>query len=117
MEMTGSQHNDGFAADASGIHPSSNHAGGVLAGITTGMPLYGEVGFKPTSSIRKAQKTVDHSGKAAQWAWADNKRHDPCVAIRAVPVVEAMLACVLLDQWLLAQTVQIRDLRHEYANV
>jgi chorismate synthase len=117
VSMTGSQHNDGFVADADGIRPSSNHAGGVLAGITTGMPLYGEVGFKPTSSIRIAQDTVDHSGKAAQWSWAENKRHDPCVAIRAVPVVEAMLACVLLDQWLLAQTVHIKDLQCENADL
>ncbi|WP_316357719.1 chorismate synthase [Candidatus Neptunichlamydia sp. REUL1] len=101
--LKGSEHNDGFTTDASGsIVPTTNHAGGTLGGISTGLPLTFRVAFKPTSSIEKSQKTVDTSGKAQTFQLPAGSRHDPCVTIRAVPIVEAMAACVYADSLLLS---------------
>ena len=82
----------------------ANHAGGVAGGISTGQPLLLRVALKPTSSILTAVETVDRAGEAAEIR--TKGRHDPCVGIRAAPVVEAMVALVLADQKLLdrAQT-------------
>ena len=82
----------------------ANHAGGIAGGISTGQPIVARVALKPTSSILTAVETIDRSGKAAEIA--TRGRHDPCVGIRAAPVVEAMMALVLADQKLLhrAQT-------------
>lgn len=100
--MSGSEHNDQFIAEASAhVQTQTNHAGGVLGGISTGMPLIGKVAFKPTSSIMKSQETLTTSGDRAMFNLPVGSRHDPCVAIRAVPVVEAMLALVLADAILL----------------
>ena len=77
----------------------SNHAGGVAGGISTGQPLVIRVAFKPTSSISKPVQTIDRSGQEMEIA--TRGRHDPCVAIRGAPVVEAMMALVLADQKLL----------------
>jgi chorismate synthase len=76
----------------------SNHAGGVLGGISTGQPLTLRVAFKPTSSILTPRQTVDRDG--AEIDLRTKGRHDPCVALRGVPVVEAMAACVLADAML-----------------
>jgi chorismate synthase len=77
----------------------SNHSGGVAGGISTGQPIVVRAAFKPTSSIRTPVETVGRDGEAAT---AETKgRHDPCVAIRGAPVVEAMLALVLADHVLL----------------
>jgi len=76
----------------------SNHAGGVLGGITTGQPLTARVAFKPTSSILTPRRSVDRDGQEVDLR--TRGRHDPCVALRGVPVVEAMAACVLADAWL-----------------
>jgi len=76
----------------------SNHAGGILGGISTGQPIVARFAVKPTSSIRQPRRTVDRFG--AETEIATKGRHDPCVGIRAVPVGEAMLACVLADQFL-----------------
>lgn len=96
--MRGSDHNDLFTKDESGkISCPTNHAGGTLGGISTGEPLIFRVAFKPTSSIRKPQQTVDSQGNVATLTLPETSRHDPCVAIRAVPVVEAMTALVLAD--------------------
>ncbi len=100
--MVGSDHNDEFQAGDKGPL-ASNHAGGTLGGISTGEPVFGCVAFKPTSSILKAQNTIDRDGKAQKFELAKGSRHDPCVAIRAVPVVEAMLALVLVDCYLMQQ--------------
>lgn len=97
-KMHGSTHNDYFDAVD---HTSTNHAGGTLGGISTGMPIWGRVAFKPTSSIGKVQPTVTLEGEAAEFRQAPGSRHDPCVAIRAVPVVEAMLNLVLADALLM----------------
>jgi chorismate synthase len=76
----------------------SNHAGGILGGISTGQPVVARFAVKPTSSILSPRKTVDRSG--AETEIVTTGRHDPCVGIRAVPVGEAMVACVLADQFL-----------------
>ena len=76
----------------------TNHAGGVAGGISTGQPVTARVAFKPTSSIRTPTDTITPAGEAT--TIATTGRHDPCVGIRGVPVVEAMVACVLADQFL-----------------
>jgi chorismate synthase len=82
-----------------GVRFLSNHAGGVLGGISTGQPIVARVAIKPTSSILTPRKTVTADGRETDVQ--TKGRHDPCVAIRAVPVAEAMMACVLLDQALM----------------
>jgi chorismate synthase len=76
----------------------SNHAGGVLGGISTGQPIVARFAVKPTSSILTPRRTVDRYGRESEIA--TKGRHDPCVGIRAVPVGEAMMACVLADHYL-----------------
>jgi len=76
----------------------SNHAGGILGGISTGQPIVARFAVKPTSSILSPRKTIDRFG--AETEIATKGRHDPCVGIRAVPVGEAMVACVLADAFL-----------------
>ncbi|MGB1388349.1 MAG: chorismate synthase [Paracoccaceae bacterium] len=78
---------------------SSNHAGGILGGISTGQDVVLRFAVKPTSSILKTRQTITKSGSATEII--TKGRHDPCVGIRAVPVGEAMVACVLLDHVLL----------------
>ncbi len=73
----------------------SNHAGGVLGGISSGQPIIARIAVKPTSSILTPRRTIDISGQNAEIS--TRGRHDPCVGIRAAPVAEAMLACVLAD--------------------
>jgi chorismate synthase len=74
----------------------SNHAGGILGGISTGQPIVARFAVKPTSSILAPRRTIDKAGVEAEIV--TKGRHDPCVGIRAVPVGEAMMACVLADQ-------------------
>ncbi len=103
--LTGEENADamrpGPGDDGSGGGPDfdSNHAGGTAGGITTGQDLIARVAFKPTSSIRTPVDTITADGRAT--TIATTGRHDPCVGIRAVPVVEAMMALVLADQMLL----------------
>ncbi len=78
---------------------SSNHAGGILGGISTGQDVVVRFAVKPTSSILKPRQTITRTGQAAEIV--TKGRHDPCVGIRAVPVGEAMMACVILDHLLL----------------
>jgi chorismate synthase len=85
---------------------ASNHAGGILGGISTGQPIVARCVVKPTSSILTPRQTVDRTG--AETEISTRGRHDPCVGIRAVPVGEAMLACVLADH-LLRQRAQNPD--------
>ena len=92
----GSENNDPFRVENGEIVTETNHAGGILGGITIGMPLVLRAAFKPTPSIGKPQKTVSLS--AMEHAELQiHGRHDPCIAHRAVPVVEAVTATVLLD--------------------
>ena len=76
----------------------SNKAGGVLGGISTGQPVTARVAFKPTSSILSLRRSINEAGEEIELR--TKGRHDPCVGIRAVPVVEAMVACVLADAYL-----------------
>ncbi len=94
--MKGSEHNDAYELIDGNPVPKTNNAGGVLGGITTGAPLIFRVGFKPTASISKGQVTLNmKTGK--QEALSIRGRHDPFIALRAVPVVEAAAAVVILD--------------------
>lgn len=105
--MQGSEHNDLFINDSEKIQTRTNNAGGTLGGISTGMPIIGRVAFKPTSSIVKSQPTLTTDGKQASFNLPAGSRHDPCVAIRAVPVVEAMAALVLADALLLNRCAKL----------
>ena len=95
-DLRGSDNNDPFAVQNGVVVTETNHSGGILGGITTGMPVVFRAAFKPTPSIGKPQKSVDLQTMEAATLTVSG-RHDPCVAHRAVPVVEAVAACVLLD--------------------
>ena len=97
--LTGSANADEIAMGPDGPVYNSNHAGGILGGISTGQDVVVRFAVKPTSSILTPRKTITKSGEAAEIV--TKGRHDPCVGIRAVPVGEAMMACVLLDHLLL----------------
>jgi chorismate synthase len=91
ISQRGSVHSDeltpqGFA---------TNHAGGILGGISSGQDIVVNVAFKPTSSIPQQRNSIDKAGQAVMMQTTG--RHDPCVGIRATPIVEAMLALVLMD--------------------
>jgi chorismate synthase len=94
--LHGSENNDPFAMENGQVVTTSNRAGGILGGITTGMPVTLRVGLKPTASIAKPQQTVSLSARENA-ELVIHGRHDPCIAHRAVPVVEAVTATVLLD--------------------
>lgn len=94
--MQGSEHNDPFVMDGEAVATRTNHAGGVLGGITTGMPLVVNIAIKPTASIAQPQDTVDLETKT-NTSLTIHGRHDPCIVPRAVPVVEAVTALTLLD--------------------
>lgn len=106
VSLRGSEHNDLYSCENGNICLQSNRTGGILGGISTGNPIVGRVAFKPTSSIRKVQNTVTVTGEHAVLTLPPNARHDPCVAIRAVPVVEAMLSLVLVDALLMNRCVR-----------
>jgi len=95
---SGEENADEMRAGNDGPAFLSNHAGGVLGGISTGQPLVARVAFKPTSSILTPRQSLDEAGRELDLR--TKGRHDPCVGIRAVPVVEAMTACVLADAFL-----------------
>ncbi|XP_020584917.1 chorismate synthase, chloroplastic [Phalaenopsis equestris] len=102
--MTGSEHNDEFYTDDNGvIRTRTNRSGGIQGGISNGETIYMKVCFKPTSTIAKKQNTVTRNREETEIL--ARGRHDPCVLPRAVPMVEAMAALVLVDQ-LMAQIAQ-----------
>lgn len=95
----GSEHNDEFYTDDSGnVRTRTNHAGGTLGGITTGETIYFRVAFKPVSTISKEQRTVNKQNEEV--TLKASGRHDPCVLPRAVPIVDAMAALVIMDHYL-----------------
>ncbi len=94
--LRGSENNDQYAIKKGKIVMLSNNAGGIIGGISTGMPIIVRVAFKPTSSISKRQKTVDLT-RMVETEIQLTGRHDPCIVPRAVPVVESCLAFVLAD--------------------
>ncbi|RME86637.1 MAG: chorismate synthase, partial [Zetaproteobacteria bacterium] len=87
---------------------ASNHAGGVLGGISTGQTIRVRIALKPTSSIRKPRPTITTEGEPVEII--TKGRHDPCVGIRAVPIAEAMLAIVLADHFLRQQVATIESI-------
>jgi chorismate synthase len=97
--LTGVENADEIRMGADGPEYLSNHAGGILGGISTGQPVVCRFAVKPTSSILTPRQTITEGG--AEVNLITKGRHDPCVGIRAVPVGEAMMACVLLDHLLL----------------
>ena len=97
--LTGEANADEISMGPDGPVFSSNHAGGILGGISTGQDVVVRFAVKPTSSILTPRKTITKTGEATEIV--TKGRHDPCVGIRAVPVGEAMMACVILDHLLL----------------
>lgn len=93
--LTGSEHNDPFEMRDGQVRTRKNHSGGVQGGISNGENIVLRVAFKPTSTIFKSQDTVDKQGQSV--VLEAQGRHDPCVLPRAVPIVEAMVALVLMD--------------------
>lgn len=105
ITMLGSEHNDIFINQDGNIKTKTNNSGGIQGGISNGMPINFNVAFKPVATIVQGQDTVDTMGKDAL---AEGKgRHDPCVVPRAVPIVEAMAALVLVDHFLRNKTIKL----------
>jgi chorismate synthase len=96
--LMGSEHNDAYVPKAGRIGTETNRSGGIQGGISDGEEIFFNVGFKPTATIMKPQKTVDLAGQPTELS--GKGRHDPCVVYRAVPIVEAMAALVLVDHWM-----------------
>ncbi|MEM9072718.1 MAG: chorismate synthase, partial [Myxococcota bacterium] len=94
----GSENNDVFVSSEDGIRTESNRHGGMLGGISTGMPIVLRAAVKPTSSLPREQRTVTKDGEAT--TIRTRGRHDPCLLPRFVPMAEAMVALVLADHWL-----------------
>jgi chorismate synthase len=96
--LKGSKHNDAFVASAGRVRTVTNRSGGVQGGISNGEELIFRTAFKPTATIMQPQQTVDVKGAASELT--GRGRHDPCVVPRAVVIVEAMTALVLVDHWM-----------------
>ena len=94
--LCGSQNNDPYRMDGDAVRPQTNHAGGILGGITTGMPVVWRMAVKPTPSIGRRQQSVDLVARSDA-ELVVHGRHDPCIVPRAVPVAEAACALALLD--------------------
>ena len=94
--MRGSAHNDAYRVEDGRVVTETNRHGGILGGITTGMPIIVRVAIKPTPSIAKTQESVSLSRNENETLTVDG-RHDPCIVPRAVPCVEAVVAMALYD--------------------
>lgn len=99
--MRGSEHNDEFYSKEDRVYTKTNHSGGIQGGISNGMDIYCNVAFKPVATIVQEQDTINDQWQ--QVTTSGKGRHDPCVLPRAVPIVEAMAALVILDNLLLHQ--------------
>lgn len=95
VKMNGSQHNDLFVSEKGMVRTKTNHSGGIQGGISNGEDIYFRVAFKPVATIMQKQNTVNSKGETVEMM--GKGRHDPCVLPRAVPIVEAMAALVLVD--------------------
>lgn len=108
VKMTGLQHNDLFVP-AVADHPNpgtrTNFSGGIQGGISNGMDIYFRVAFKPVATVMRDQESINAAGEPV--TLRGKGRHDPCVAPRAVPIVEAMTALVLADHWLRWKTAKM----------
>jgi chorismate synthase len=105
VTLRGSQHNDEFYNDGGRIRTKTNHSGGVQGGISNGEDIYFNVAFKPVATIMQDQPTIDKDGNEA--IVSGKGRHDPCVVPRAVPIVEAMAALVLVDFLMKSKTSKL----------
>jgi chorismate synthase len=94
--MKGSENNDQFKIENGKVITETNNCGGILGGMSNGMPVTAKIAFKPTSSILKKQKTVDLE-RMKETELKLSGKHDPCIVPRAVPVVESCMAIVLVD--------------------
>jgi len=110
VEQRGSEHRDEMTPTGF----SSNHAGGVLGGISSGQTVIAEIALKPTSSIKKPGQTIDVYGQSQ--TISTHGRHDPCVGIRAVPIAEAMMALTLIDH-VLRQRAQNGGVQHQFPTI
>ena len=99
----GSEQNDAFVAENGTIRTTTNHSGGIQGGISNGEDIYFRVAFKPVATLMQKQSTVDINGNST--TLQAHGRHDPCVLPRAVPIVEAMTAMVILDYIMLRRTL------------
>ena len=97
--LSGEENSDEMRMTSGKLKFKSNNAGGILGGISSGQDIVASFAVKPTSSILTSRETIDKKGKNSNISVKG--RHDPCVGIRAVPIGEAMLACVLLDHYLM----------------
>lgn len=104
VTMRGSEVNDVFQHTGEGIHTLTNHSGGIQGGISNGEDIFFRVAFKPVATILRKQNTIDIHGNNV--SINVNGRHDPCVLPRAVPIVEAMAAMVILDAWMINRAKQ-----------
>lgn len=104
-QLTGKEHNDEFYMDGDRVRTRTNRSGGIQGGITNGEPIFFRIAFKPTATILQSQPTVSADGEDTELA--ARGRHDPCVLPRAVPMVEAMAALVLVDHALRQRINQI----------
>lgn len=105
-QLTGSRHNDVFEKNKEGtLLTTTNHSGGIQGGISNGMDIYFNVGFKPVATIMQPQTSVNNLGEEV--TLSAKGRHDPCVLPRAVPIVEAMAALVLADAVLKLRTSKL----------
>ena len=98
-ELRGSENNDAFRVENGRVVTETNHCGGILGGITNGMPLVFRAAFKPTPSVARPQRSVALS-RMEDTTLAVEGRHDPCIVPRAVPCIEAAAAIAVLDAWL-----------------
>ncbi len=103
VSMRGSQHNDPFFNDQGQIRTRTNHSGGIQGGISNGMPIDFRVAFKPVATIVMSQESINEAGESVQVE--GRGRHDPCVLPRAVPIVEAMAALVVVDHFLRSKSI------------
>jgi len=106
VKMNGSQHNDSFNIENDKVITKTNHSGGIQGGISNGQDIYFKVAFKPVATIMQKQETVNSKNENVDMT--GKGRHDPCVLPRAVPIVEAMAALVIVDHLLRNKSLQFK---------
>ena len=109
VEMLGSEHNDSFIIEDERVRTSSNHSGGIQGGISNGEDIYFRVAFKPVATLMQEQVSLNENKEEVNII--GKGRHDPCVVPRAVPIVEAMAALVIMDFFLRNKTMNINNLQ------
>jgi chorismate synthase len=105
--MLGSEHNDQLIKEGEELKTKTNHSGGVQGGVSNGMPIEFKVAFKPVATLMKEQASIDKEGN--EIIVKGKGRHDPCVVPRAVPIVEAMTALVLLDHLMINNSLHLNS--------